>query len=217
MYIRHMQKYTLSRLGMKFLIVFLFVSHSLVGHSQNSKIKYFATLGVSWSKFYDELGRKDQFEYLLKPEFGINVQYSISNSFGIGSSILYQGRGSKLNNGSLTLNYITLPLYATFYIGGNKDINLSIGTYLSMIINKNTNGNINNNIFKDISDIDYGFDFKFAFPTFKIGTNRISVYSRFQYGLNDVYNPLKYLNPSSSYYIWHRIKNYSIGIKYPIR
>lgn len=202
---------------MKYLIILLFVLNSLIGHSQDSKIRYFATLGVSWSKFYDELERKDQFDYLLEPEFGLSIRYSISNSFGIESAVLYQGKGSKLNNGTLKLNYITVPLSAVFYIGGNKEINLSTGIYLSKIINKNTNGNISTNIIKEISDLDYGFDSKFVFPTFKIGINKISIYSRFQYGLNDVYNPLKYFNSSSSYNIWHRIKNYSIGIRYPIK
>jgi hypothetical protein len=185
----------------------------LIGCSQDSKVRYFATIGVSCSKFYDELDRKDQFVYFLMPESGLSIQYSKSSSFGFESSIQFQGKGSKLNNGALKLNYLTVPLSAIFYIGGNKDLSLSSGIYISRIISKKLNGNINTNSAKDISDWDYGFDFRFAFPIIKIGANKISIYSRFQYGLNDVYNPLKYFNSGSSYIIWHRIKSFTFGLR----
>ena len=151
-----------------FLLSVALLSISRAGISQNLSFGPMAGLNISSLNNFENTSSKAG---LLAGAF---LNYSSKNWFGLGVQVVYNGLGAKLTTPTETirLNYIQVPILATYYLAGNNTKGsfrpkFFAGPHINFLMNaKNKEGNdLNpNNLFYKSTELGltFGTGFNYA-------------------------------------------------------
>jgi len=178
------------------LVFALFFFQNSLAQEQNIGFK----LGINRSNLNGDLGE----DASGKTGFHGGLFFeSRKNNFALSLELLYSNQGLKFgdnsdNDGSLTLEYINLPVIAKYFLIEN--ITLEAGPQLGILASAKSTSNELNDVFKDF---DFGVNFGVGFRT---NTN-ICFGIRYYMGIEDVLTGTSFSNVSGK----NRVLQFSVG------
>jgi hypothetical protein len=101
--------------------------------------------------------------------FGISGDYYFSNRWSLRAKILYDEKGwgngylinsdgSETNGLNFQMNYLTMPVMASWHFGRMKNLYIDFGPYIGVLLSANET-NDNANVKPYFNNTDFGFDF----------------------------------------------------------
>ncbi|MCY7350228.1 MAG: PorT family protein [Cytophagaceae bacterium] len=171
----------------------LLISFSL--HAQRARNLSFGPLiGVNVSNLYGDVTNNSSKVGLVAGGF---FNYSIKQTFGVSGQLLYSQLGANFNNGDkVKLNYLQIPLFATFYFGrglqpGAIRPKLFVGPYVGFLLDaKDKNGNtIKDGANAFYNPLDVGLNLGGGLNYALRNQSWINLDVRYGVGLLDVANP----------------------------
>ena len=175
------------------LLTFLVLLTSWSSSAQTSeKIWSFGPeVGVNISKFGGDAN--DDTDFRTGVAFGLGLTYSIQNTYGITTKVLYSQRGAKIDDTKLSMKYIEVPVTGRFFL--NRDgifrPNIFLGpsfAFLTGVSSKTNDGeNVENNDYKDsYNTFDFGLTGGLGLNWLIANETHIIIDGRYTHGLSDV-------------------------------
>ncbi|MFI3261783.1 MAG: porin family protein [Rikenellaceae bacterium] len=112
--------------------------------------------------------------------------------FGLQAELLYSSQGFKCDDTNISLNYITLPIMAKFYV--SKGFNIEAGPYFSYLISTSPETAVVGSTQVGISDLNGGMDAGVGVGLGYELRSGLNFGARYNLGLSDVANNLLWKN-----------------------
>jgi hypothetical protein len=147
-------------------------------------------VGLNVTKFG---GDESESDYRTGIALGLGVTYSVQNTYGLTTKVLYSQRGAKNGDMKISMKYIEVPIMGRFFL--NRDgvcrPNIFVGPSFNFLTGVSSKLNDGDNVEdKDFKDTYNTFDFGL---TGGIGLNwlignetRIIIDGRYTHGLSDI-------------------------------
>ncbi|RAW00599.1 porin family protein [Pseudochryseolinea flava] len=171
-------------------LILTIISFSAQAQTDEKVWSFGPEVGMNLSKFGDDGSSSDYRTGIL---LGVGLTYSIQNTYGVTTKVLYSQKGAEVDDKKTSLKYIEVPITGRFFL--NKDgkcrPNLFVGPSFSFLTGAAEKiGDADAEEVKDYSDFFNTFDFG---VTGGIGLNwliadetHLIIDGRYTHGLTDV-------------------------------
>lgn len=193
-----------------FVVAFAFISQLTI--AQN--LSFGPIVGANFSELYNLSNSSTK----TGAKFGAFINYSTEKSFGVGLQVYYNQLGANTANSTdkLKLNYIEVPLLATYYLGhgisqGSFRPKVFIGPHVDFLLNAaDSRGNDVNPNGSTINSVDYGVTVGAGLNYALAKKTWLNFDIRYAAGLSDVYK-----SPALSTVRNNNI-SINVGVSFPI-
>lgn len=117
------------------------------------------------------------FESVTSFNFGIMSEIPISERFSFQPELMYSGQGYSIDNNTVELNYLNMPLIGKYYV--TKGLSLEAGPQIGLLLSAK---NENTDIKDSLNSIDLGVNFGIGYKL----DNGINFGLRYNLGLSDI-------------------------------
>ena len=174
------------------LATFLLMTMSIATYAQtDEKVWSFGPeVGVNFSKFGSDASDSDYRTGIL---LGLGLTYSIQDTYGLTTKVLYSQRGAKDGDSKTSLKYIEVPITGRFFLNrdGNFRPNIFVGPsfgFLTGAASKEGDGeSVDIDNYSDIfSTFDFGLTGGLGLNWLIADETRIVLDGRYTHGLSDL-------------------------------
>ena len=145
--------------NLSLLSLLLLLSISVYGQSAGD-ITFAPQIGLNIANLdYDNLDESENFESTTTFRGGVIGEYYFNESWSLRSGLVYDALGAESNNGTLSLNYLNIPLNANWHFGNEKAWYLNFGPAFGFLLDATSelNEGPDVNVKDDIKGLDSGF------------------------------------------------------------
>lgn len=146
-------------------------------------------VGLNISKFGGDASETD---YRTGIAFGLGLTYSIQNTYGVTTKVLYSEKGAKEGDMSINMKYIEVPITGRFFLNpdGVFRPNLFVGpsfNFLTGVSSKEDGETFDDKDFKDTyNTFDFGVTGGLGLNWLIANETRIIIDGRYTHGLSNV-------------------------------
>jgi hypothetical protein len=173
------------------LLMVLLTSWSSFAQTSEKIWSFGPEVGLNISKFGGDAN--DETDFRTGIAFGLGLTYSIQNTYGVTTKVLYSQRGAKIDDTKLSMKYIEVPVTGRFFL--NRDglcrPNIFVGpsfAFLTGVSSKLNDGDtVEDEDFKDTYEtFDFGLTGGLGLNWLIADETRIILDGRYTHGLSNV-------------------------------
>ena len=176
----------------------LFCVCRTVSRAQNSKVEFGVEGGFNTSYLQDTNSGANS-DAVYGVNLGITGDYYFSSHWSLAAKLLYDQKGwgngyliaadgSEITGINFKLNYLTVPLMASFHFGRTRSFYIDFGPYLGSLLSAEDTNN-NTGVKPYFNNMDFGFDFGIGWKYPISKSVKFFIEGEAQAGIVNIFNP----------------------------